>query len=134
MKEASIEAIFAANPSCVFEAVTNNLDYQWRSDLSRIDVLDEKTFTEVTTGGFTTNFTITQKIPEKLYAFTLDNSRFSGQWKGSFEETPEGGTRFVMTEELSIKNPIMRLIAGAFMNLNKMQQQYIADLRKKLGE
>lgn len=134
MKEASIEAVFTASPSQVFEAITNNSDYSWRSDLSRIDVLGKNTFTEVSKNGFTTNFTITQKIPEKLYAFTLDNNRFSGAWKGTFEETPQGGTRFIMEEELNIKNPIIRLIASAFMNLNKMQEQYIADLKKKLGE
>jgi hypothetical protein len=70
----------------------------------------------------------------KEYAFDMTNKNMTGHWIGTFKRTANGGTRIVFTEEIQIKNPVMNVIAYLFMNLYKMQQVYIKDLKKKLGE
>lgn len=59
---------------------------------------------------------------------------FTGFWKGSFSKTENGGTKIVFKENVFIKNPIIRILSYFFMDLGKIQNTYISDLRKKLGE
>ena len=61
MKTSEITAIFDADLARVWEAVTNNADCGWRSDLSGIEITGENTFTEFANNGFPTYFTITEK-------------------------------------------------------------------------
>lgn len=135
MRKSEITAEFSANIQTVWEAVTNNHDWAWRSDLAKVLVSkDEKSFVEVTRQGFRTAFTITEKQPFKRYSFHMENERFSGEWSGSFEETPSGGTRIKFTEVLQVKNPLIEILSYLFMNLKKIQNTYVEDLKKKLKE
>ena len=58
----------------------------------------------------------------------MENQNFTGEWRGTFSETSQGGTRIVFTEQLKMKKPMMRLVAHVFMNLQKMQRKYVRDL------
>ena len=135
MRKSEITAEFSANIQTVWEAVTNNHDWAWRSDLTKVLVSkDENSFVEVTKQGFRTTFTITEKLLCKRYAFHMDNERFSGEWSGSFEEIPSGGTRIKFIEVLRVKNPLIEILSYLFMNLKKIQNTYVEDLKKKLKE
>lgn len=135
MRKSEITAEFSANIQTVWEAVTNNHDWAWRSDLTKVLVSkDENSFVEVTKQGFRTTFTITEKQLCKRYAFHMDNERFSGEWSGSFEEIPSGGTRIKFIEVLRVKNPLIEILSYLFMNLKKIQNTYVEDLKKKLKE
>ena len=135
MRKSEITAEFSANIQTVWEAVTNNHDWAWRSDLAKVLVSkDENSFVEVTKQGFRTTFTITEKQLCKRYAFHMDNERFTGEWSGSFEEIPSGGTRIKFIEVLRVKNPLIEILSYLFMNLKKIQNTYIEDLKKKLKE
>lgn len=129
-----ISATFQAPPQAVWDKVTDNARTDWRSDLSRVEVLDDRTFVEYTKDGFSTTFTITVKEPFTRYAFEMENGRFTGVWEGKFIPLPDGGVRVDFMEQLEMKNPLLHLIARLFMNLRKMQETYIADLKKALGE
>ncbi len=59
---------------------------------------------------------------------------FTGFWTGHFSETENGGTKIVFVENIFIKNPIIKILSYFFMDLKKMQNTYILDLKKKLGE
>ncbi len=132
MKRSSITAIFKSDIQTVWNIVTDNHNYLWRSDLSKIDTLEDgKTFIEYTKNGFPTTFTITLKKPFERYEFDMKNKNMKGHWVGTFTEA-EGGTRIEFTEEVSVNNPVMSLFAGAY--LKKQQAEYAADLRKALGE
>ncbi len=132
MKSATITAVFASDIKKVWDVVTDNVHYQWRSDLSKIEVSkDGSGFTEYTRDGFPTYFQITVKEPYKKYGFTMDNKNMSGHWTGLFEK--EGsGTKIIFTEEVSVKNPILNLFVTGF--LKKQQKQYVEDLKKALLE
>lgn len=117
----------------VWQVVTNNADYRWRSDLARLELHPDGTWSEYDQAGHETCFRQAEKTPYRRYSFTMENKLFSGVWAGSFTETPEG-TQLLLEEEIGVKNPIMRFIAGCFWKLEKIQQSYIADLIAKLDE
>ncbi len=131
MKSVTMTATFASDIKKVWDVVTDNAHYQWRSDLSKIEVSEDgRSFTEYTRDGFPTHFQITVKEPCKRYEFTMDNKNISGHWTGVFEKDGSG-TRIIFTEEVSAKNPIMNLFVTGY--LKKQQKQYVEDLKKELG-
>ncbi len=135
MRKSNIIATFNANVSTVWDVVTNNEKYSWRSDLSKIEILDDgNKFIEYTKDGFTTYFTITTKQEYERYEFDLENNNMKGHWIGIFTTTENGGTKIDFTEEIHIKNPLMEILSYIFMNLRKIQETYIMDLKKELGE
>lgn len=131
MKQAVATAQFPCDCKTVWDIVTNNDTYGWRSDLSRIEIIDEEKFDEYTKDGFVTHFHITAKSPCREYRFTMENKNMSGRWSGIFEER-EGGTQITFTEEVEANNPIMNLFVKAY--LKKQQANYIADLKKAIFE
>lgn len=132
---AEITAEFNSNIKSVWNTVTNNNDYSWRSDIERVEIYNHgKEFIEYTHNGFATKFIITKKNEYTEYAFNMENKMFTGFWTGNFSETENGGTKIVFKDNIFIKNPIIRVISYIFMDLKKMQNIYISDLRNKLGE
>ena len=133
MKKSTITATFKADIKKVWEVVTNNNKYEWRSDLSKIDVsVDGNSFTEYTKDKFPTKFNITLKKPYERYEFDMTNKNMNGHWIGVFSPVTNNGTQIEFTEEVSVNNPIMNLFVGLY--LKKQQSLYIADLKKELGE
>ncbi len=135
MRTSQLTAEFTSDIETVWDAVTDNSNYDWRSDLERIEVSEDGgSFTEYTKDGFSTHFTIQKKDRPDFYSFTMENARFTGEWTGEFSRTASGGTKIIFTEKLWIKSPVMELLSHLFMNLKKIQETYAVDLRKKLGE
>lgn len=115
----------------LWAVVTDLTDWSWRSDLSKIEVLEPgKKFVEYTKEGFPTAFTITEFEPMSRYAFDLENDRISGRWIGTFIQTDDGVTAD-FTETVSAKSPLMRPFVKPY--LKKQQRQYFADLEKALA-
>lgn len=130
-----ITAEFDSAVKSVWDVVTDLQDTAWRSDIARIEVLNGGSqFIEYTSNGNTTKFTITKKNELSEYEFSMENKMFTGYWRGTFAETEAGGTRVIFTENILIRNPIVRLLSYLLMDLGKMQRTYIADLKKRLGE
>lgn len=130
MIKSEIAACFECDVKTIWDIVTDNKTYQWRSDLSRIEITGDDTFVEYGKNGFPTNFWITEKRPYRFYAFRLENKNLKGRWQGIFEERG-GRTNVRFTEEIHVRNPLLRLFAKGY--LRKQQKQYIEDLRNRLG-
>ena len=64
----------------------------------------------------------------------MENKNFNGVWVGKFRETEDGGTEITFIEEIYIKSKVMEVLSHLFMNLKKMQNTYVKDLKVKLGE
>ncbi len=60
MAISKIKAVFPASIQEVWNMVTSLENYGWRSDLSRIEILNEKQFVEYMKNEFATTFTITE--------------------------------------------------------------------------
>ena len=74
MAVSKITAVFTADIRELWSIVTSLENYQWRSDLSKIEVLNEKQFIEYTKEGFPTTFTITATEIYKRWEFEMENS------------------------------------------------------------
>lgn len=132
MKKSVIKAKFRSDIKKVWEVVTDNSNYAWRSDLSKIEIgKDNLSFIEYTSKGFKTNFIITEKKPFERYEFNMSNKNMKGHWIGKFNKIDDG-TEIEFIEEVSVNNPIMNLFAGIY--LKKQQELYINDLKKALSE
>lgn len=135
MRKSNITATFTADVETVWKVVTDNSNYKWRSDLSKIEQAEDgKNFIEFTKEGYETTFTITVKEPYTRYEFDMSNNNFTGHWIGIFSKTENNGTKIDFTEEIKIKNPVIEILSYLFMNLKKMQLTYISDLKKALGQ
>lgn len=127
MAVSKVNALFSTDVKRVWSIVTSLENYQWRSDLSRIEVLNDKQFVEYTKDGFPTTFTITAMEPYKRWEFDMDNSNMKGHWTGIFIER-DGETEATFIEDVTARKWIMKLLVKLF--LKRQQNQYISDLRK----
>lgn len=110
--------------------ITDNNNYSWRSDLSKIEVLDENTFIEYATNGFPTTFKITKKDYLKRYEFNIENQNLKGHWLGIFHLLENGMVEINFTEEIDVNNFLMKLLVKPY--LKQQQNRYVNDLKKEL--
>lgn len=129
MAISKISAVFNGDLHTVWDVVTSLENYQWRSDLSRIEVVSEKQFIEYTKDGYATTFTITVSKPYERWEFDMENSNMKGHWTGVFS-FQNGRTEIEFTEDITAKKFIMKPFVKAF--LKKQQELYVSDLRKAL--
>ena len=128
MAISNVKATLQVDIERVWEIVTSLYDYSWRSDLSKIEILEYgKKFIEYTRSGYATTFTITTFEPMKRYEFDMENDNMSGHWIGLFSKI-DGKTEISFTENIIPKKWIMKPFVG--MYLKKQQDTYISDLRK----
>lgn len=130
MAVSNIKRIFQADIQKVWNVVTALDDYAWRSDLSKIEVLNDNQFIEYTKDNYATTFTITVSEPGKRWEFDMENSNMKGHWTGIFTVT-DGGTQIDFTEDVTAKKMIMKPFVKGY--LKKQQEQYIADLQNALS-
>lgn len=128
MAESSITAELACPVERVWEVVTDLSRQDWRSDVERVEITGERTFTEYA-GGFATFFTVTRRAPPNSWAFDLENENIRGSWSGEFLPAADG-CKVTLTEDVIPKRAWMRPFAGLY--LKKQQARYLADLKKAL--
>ncbi len=124
------KAVFPCDPKTVWDTVTCLENYQWRSDLSRVEILNETQFVEYTKNGYPTTFTVTKTQPYRRWEFDMENGNMKGHWIGIFTEK-DGGTELDFTEEVTAKKVLLKPFVGAY--LKKQQELYVADLKKALS-
>ena len=115
MVKTTIEAVFNEPIETIWHIVTDLTNADWRSDLSRIEVLD----------------VITAYEPLKLYAFTMDNKNISGKWIGEFQSLSKTKTKIHFLEDVSPKKIYMRPFVKSY--LTKQQKRYVDDLTNYLA-
>ncbi len=75
---------------------------EWRSDLSKTEIINDKQFIEYTKDGYATIFSITAVEPYKRWEFDMKNSNMTGHWIGIF--TAKGNeTQIDFTENVTPK-------------------------------
>ena len=113
----------------VWNVVTSLTDYAWRSDLSKIEVLNDKQFVEYTKDGYSTSFTVTHCEPGRRWEFDMENENMKGHWSGVFTDK-NGQTELCFTENVEAKKLLLKPFVKAY--LKRQQAQYTADLEKAL--
>lgn len=129
MANANIKVTFLCPVEKVWDIVTNLSNYEWRSDVSKIEIVDDRKFIEYTPDGFKTEFVTTDKELYKIWEFDLENESIKGHWSGKFY-AQEDRTTLDFTENATAKKLLMKPIVGAY--LKKQQKQYFMDLKKAL--
>ncbi|NFR86597.1 polyketide cyclase [Clostridium botulinum] len=130
MAVSNIKATFQCDIKKIWGIVTSLENYSWRSDLSKIEILDKNKFLEYTKDGYITTFTVTATEPYQRWEFDMENSNMSGHWIGIFSYE-NGKTTIDFTEDVSVKKAIMKPFVG--MYLKKQQATYVSDLKKAVS-
>lgn len=130
MAVSRIRAELACDVEKVWEVVTSLEEYSWRSDLGKIEILEQgRRFAEHTKDGYVTEFTITAFEPYKRYEFDMENGSMKGHWTGSF--SGRGGKSVIeFTEDVTAKKIFMKPFVKGY--LKKQQEKYVEDLRRTL--
>ncbi|RHU07481.1 MULTISPECIES: SRPBCC family protein [Erysipelotrichaceae] len=128
MTVSNMKTTLKSNIKDVWEIVTSLDNYAWRSDISRIEIVNEKQFIEYTKDDYPTTFTIIVKEPYR-YEFDMDNSNMSGHWTGIFNQLADG-VEIDFTEDVTAKKVFMKPFVKGY--LKKQQETYVNDLKKAL--
>ena len=130
MAVSTIKVIFPCDVKKVWETVTSLEKYTWRSDLSKIEILNDKQFVDYTKDGYATAFTITVMELYQRWEFDIENDNIKGHWTGVFMQKG-GQTEIEFTEDVTAKKFFMKPFVKAY--LKKQQLQYVSDLKKALA-
>jgi len=126
---------FSSDLKTVWDVVINNEDYEWRSDISKIEILDGgESWIEYSHKNDSTTFKTIAKNKNKEYSFSMYNAIFTGQFISKFQNSPCEGGKVEFIETISIKSPILKPLSYLFFDLQGFQNKYIYDLKKKLNE
>ena len=129
MAVSNVRAVFPCDVKKAWDTVTSLEAYEWRSDLSKIEILGDKQFVEYPKEGYATTFTITAMEPYQRWEFDMENDNIKGHWIGVFTQK-DGQTEIDFTEDVTAKKIFMKPFVKAY--LKKQQAKYIADLRRAL--
>lgn len=127
---------FSSDIQTVWDVITNNEDYDWRSDVSKIEILDNgDSWIEYSSkDNSIISFKVSKKNIAKEYCFSMENPIFTGQFESKFESSSPSGARIEFIESISIKNPLIKPLSYLFFNVQAFQDKYISDLKSKLNE
>lgn len=127
---------FNTSPEELYNIVTNNRDWQYRSSLKDLTIINEnngyETWDETGKNGTVIRFQTKEKNPPSFYSFDMKSNIFTGYWTGRFQPDEEGKTIFTATEYIRIRNPFIKTLSYLFFNIGKLMDEYQNDLRKKI--
>lgn len=129
MAISKITASFQCDIQRVWEVVTSLENYSWRSDLSKIEIINENQFIEYTKEGYATTFIVIAKETYKRWEFNMENDNMKGHWIGVFTQR-NGYTEIEFTEDVIAKKVFMKPFVKLY--LKRQQTTYIRDLSKAL--
>lgn len=129
MAVSNIKVHFQADVQKVWNIVTSLKDTSWRSDLSKVEIVNKRQFIEYTTTNYRTNFTVTAREEYKRWEFDMENDNIYGHWTGIFS-FKDGITTIDFTEDVTAKKFFMKPFIKAY--LKKQQALYVQDLEKAL--
>lgn len=119
--------IFQTDLDILWDVITNNNDYSWRSNIKEIKVLDDKRFVEIDHEGVETVFTIITFDENKKYEIDYENEDLKGHWVGLFYLTSQGA-ELDMVEDVEAKNALLSLFVPK--TLKQMREVYIEDIQR----
>lgn len=131
MVKSNIKMKLSCNKEKLWDIITNNNNYHWRSDISKIEIVDAKNFIEYTKKNYPTYFTITKKVKLKEYRLHFENTNIKGNWIGIFKELSDDIVELDFTEEIEVNGFIMNILAKPY--LKSQQRRYMNDVMLALN-
>lgn len=129
---------FHVSPEILYGVVTDNNDWQYRRSLKELVIHENRNgmeiWDEISHDGTVIRFRTREKRPFTFYSFDMEARLFAGRWTGEFEPDGNGGTLFIATEYICVKNPFIKTLSYLFFNIGKLMDEYQEDLRHKTSE
>lgn len=129
MKKIEMKIQFKSNVQKVFKAVTNMHDYSWRSDLIKIEQINNNQYIEYNHKKIATTINVTEYLKDAQFEYDVKNDYYCGHWCGQFVRLKDGGCIMYLIFYFEVTS-----LLGKFVNVKKFEENYINDLKKKLGE
>lgn len=138
-RKAERTTTFSASPEIIFNLITNNKNWKWRSNLRSVQILESngknEIFKEVSKKGQKITFEVKSKIPYSKYEIQIiEADGFKGYWTGTLRETANGGTNLAFSEYITIENPFIKVLSYLFFDLGATIDQYLEDVANAIGE
>jgi len=132
------QSVLSASPEAVYEIVTNNKDWAYRSDLQQLNIISNNNgieeWDEITKDGATIRFKTRDKNPYTFYSFDMESNLFTGYWTAEFKDAGTNKTLFVATENIKMKNIFLKVLSYLFFDIGKFMETYQNDLKKRVEE
>lgn len=129
MKRVEVTVDFKGEVEKVFKTVINLGDCSWRSDLLKVEKIDNDRYIEYDRKGRATKIKITDCHKNIQFEYDVYNDNYTGHWCGQFAPLKDGGCRMYL---LFYFEP--HSIFGKFVNVDKFEERYLEDLKKELHE
>ena len=131
MASSNIKALIPVELRKVWELVLDVENYaDWRSDLSKTEVISDMQFIEYTKDGYSTTFTVTLSEPYRRCEFDMENSNMKGHWIGVFTDIGNE-TEIDFTECVEAKKWLMKPFVKSY--LRKQQKQFVEDIMRNFS-
>ncbi|WP_100065746.1 hypothetical protein [Miniphocaeibacter massiliensis] len=134
IKEARNKAEFNSSVEDVWEIITNRNNISWRPEIEKVEFINEEEFKETTINGLVTKYIIEEKESCKSYKLKMKNSNIDGIFEAKFKKTGENSCVVELYQKNDIKSVGAMIASFIFVNLQKLQNRYIYDIKKRLGE
>ena len=129
MKKVEMKVYFKSDVEKVFNVITNMKDCSWRSDLSKVECIDDGKYIEYNRKNHPTKILVTEYLKNIQFEYDIQNEYYKGHWCGQFAPLKDGGCVMYLLfyfESVSF--------LGKFINVDKFQKRYIEDLKKEMYE
>lgn len=131
VRTSTIRDVIDADVHTVYEVVTDLINTNWRSDLTKTEVIPNG-FIEHTKTGAVIEFHITNRVVDQQYEFQMKTAFYDGEWSGRFQSIHPQQTEIEFTQNIHIHNPIIHLISYIVLHLHAYQKQYVVDLKAEV--
>lgn len=132
----SRQSIYNVSPEIVFKIVTDNINWEYRSDLKDLKIIstegDKYVWDEYSKEGQIIRFSTIEMLPSSFYSFSMESKLFYGYWTSTYEATEDGKTIYTATEHISMRNPFTRVLNYLFFDIGKYMEINQNDIRKKI--
>ena len=106
----------------------------WRSDVKRVEVLDEKRWREYgKTGSVIFRLALSDPMRRRVVVIADRNLPFAGQWTYTLEPLPNGNTKVTIVEDATVFNPVYRFVGHYFIGERTTIDHYLNDLQKSFA-
>ena len=134
IKEANNIIEFKSNIEDVWNIITNREDISWRPDILKVEFINDEEFKEITKSGQTTSYKIEKNEKYSIYRLNMKNNNIEGIFQASFKDNKKKGCTVEFYQKNELLNIGAIIASILFVNLNKLQNRYIYDIKKMLGE
>lgn len=109
---------------------------QWRPDVEKIEILNstsgKEEWVEFPKQGAKLYFRTVAITEQERWEMETFDSPVLVHWTGILTDTKEGGTEVFFEEQATVSNPVFRIFAFLFIDLNKLIEEYSLNLQNAL--